>query len=172
MKKILLNTVDSTSKNYKKYSALIDDEDFELVNKYKWSVKTDRSGYVFTAYTRTNNIPRKIIYMHNLIMNKLNIGHIDDNGLNNQKYNLQVRTKEQSRWSQIKRSKTKFIYKGVGITKYITKKGITIRYPAAIQCKGKDYFIGNFKTPEDAAKAYNEKALELFGEFAHLNEIN
>lgn len=32
--------------------------------------------------------------------------------------------------------------------------------------------LGLFTCKEDAAKAYNEKALEIFGEFAHLNKID
>ena len=36
----------------------------------------------------------------------------------------------------------------------------------------KCYFLGRYKTKEEAALAYNEKALELHGEFAKLNEVS
>jgi hypothetical protein len=31
--------------------------------------------------------------------------------------------------------------------------------------------LGRFATPEDAARAYNTAAIELFGEFSHLNTV-
>lgn len=38
--------------------------------------------------------------------------------------------------------------------------------------KGVDrYFLGSFETEEEAALAYNQKAIELFGEHAYLNEV-
>lgn len=45
MREILLSTR-KKRKYYKMFSALIDDEDFERVNKYFWSVKHDSyTGY-------------------------------------------------------------------------------------------------------------------------------
>lgn len=45
------------------------------------------------------------------------------------------------------------------------------KYVASIVKDRKKHHIGLFKTEEEAAIAYNEKAIELFGEFAYLNEI-
>jgi len=32
-------------------------------------------------------------------------------------------------------------------------------------------YIGRFETPEEAARAYNKKAIELYGEYAKLNVV-
>lgn len=53
-------------------------------------------------------------------------------------------------------------YRGVSIT----KSGKTFQ---AQITKGKTFHIGTFKTEEDAAKAYDIKAIELYGEQAKLN---
>ena len=38
-----------------------------------------------------------------------------------------------------------------------------------MRAHGKNHYMGVFKTEIEAAKAYDEKALEMFGEFAGLN---
>ncbi len=45
------------------------------------------------------------------------------------------------------------------------------KWVAQIQYKGKQTYLGLFKKEDDAAISYNVKATELFGEFAHLNEV-
>jgi len=45
------------------------------------------------------------------------------------------------------------------------------KWQAGIGFEGKMIAIGLYKQKEQAALAYNEKALELFGEFAYLNEV-
>jgi hypothetical protein len=59
--------------------------------------------------------------------------------------------------------------KGFSKHKGITKNGSKFR--AAIKKDHVLYTIGTFKTEEEAVEAYNNKALELYGEYAKLNEI-
>lgn len=73
-------------------------------------------------------------------------------------------TQKQNLMNKKKYPRNKSGYKGV--SPY--KGGKSWR--AIIAKDGKDYYIGNyFKTKEDAARAYDVKAKELFGEFAVLN---
>jgi hypothetical protein len=37
---------------------------------------------------------------------------------------------------------------------------------------GREYFLGSYEKSETAARAYDRKALELFGDFARLNFPN
>jgi hypothetical protein len=79
------------------YFALIDDSDFDLISNYNWTANTSDG---IRYYARTSKSP--LIYMHFMIMGKelANyerdhvIHHIDDNGLNNQRHNLQIVTRE------------------------------------------------------------------------------
>lgn len=90
------------------------------------------------------------------------IDHIDGNKLNNRRSNLRAASRAENT-----RNRTTTIassgYKGV----WKKSKG----WIAGITCGGRRHDLGKFDTPEEAAKAYNEAALRLFGEYAHLNEI-
>ena len=45
------------------------------------------------------------------------------------------------------------------------------KYYAYIQINGKTKSLGRYARADDAARAYNNKAIQVFGEFAKLNEI-
>lgn len=67
------------------YTALIDEEDWELVSKFRWYAKKDP----YTVYAAAKG---GSILMHRLILGLKYSDqhgiHLDDNGLNNQRYNL------------------------------------------------------------------------------------
>ena len=76
------------------YIVLIDEEDYEKVSKYKWSV----SDYCNTKYCLTSikiDGKRTTLKLHRFLMglekgDKLMINHKDRNGLNNMKSNLEI----------------------------------------------------------------------------------
>jgi hypothetical protein len=66
--------------------------------------------------------------------------------------------------NQKKVNHNKYGYKGVFKTYN--------RYQSKISYNKKNIYIGNFETPESAALAYNQKALELYGKNAYQNKIS
>lgn len=145
--------------------ALVDDEDFDYLNQYKWYA--NRFKYTFYAIThrRINKYDHKI-YMHRLIMNpgrEIHIDHKDRNGLNNQKNNLRIATYSQNNCNR----------KGSGASQYL---GVSIRrngkFTARIKADGYYKNLGVFDNEIDAAIAYDNAAKIYHGEFANLNIKN
>jgi len=88
------------------------------------------------------------------------VDHRDGNTLNCQKSNLRKCTKAQNRRNSPPRCQSGF--KGVRIVR-------SDKYYAAIDINGRTKTIGSADTAEGAARIYDAKALELWGEFAWLN---
>ncbi len=92
------------------------------------------------------------------------IDHINHNGLDNRKANLRAVSMTQNNWNRRKqRGEFTSRYKGVHFDKESGKWG------SSIKCKGKQIIIDWFDDEVSAAKAYDKKAKELFGEYAYLN---
>ena len=152
-------------KNRGKYVALVDDEDFENLNQYRWSANKHRNAFYAVRYISVDG-KEASRYMHVEIMGKKGIDHIDHNGLNNQRSNLRFCTLRQNQMNRQKQENASSIYKGVHLYKPNGK------WQARIKINGKNASLGSFALETDAALAYNAKAIELFCEFACLNEIN
>ena len=93
------------------------------------------------------------------------IDHIDGNGLNNQRKNLRACTRAENVRNRKKPKLNKEKY--MGIRTYNGKRKTS--YRAIIGHNRKVYHLGMFASPEDAARAYDKKAVELFGKFARVN---
>ena len=148
--------------------ALVDDGDFEWLSKFKWhALKRGNVFYAGRSSPRDNGKKRMII-MHREILGLKpgdpGVDHRDGNGLNNRRENLRRATKSQNAMNQQKTRGTSR-FKGVRWHKDCKK------WTAEIKFDGKKKHLGLFNTEEEAAKAYNRKAEELFGEYANLNEL-
>lgn len=148
-------------------TALIDDEDFESLSKFKWHAYKNRNKwYAKRALPKNGKHDKQHgVKMHRVILNvsdsKTQVDHINGNGLDNRKENLRPATIAQNTQNRDRTVKNKSGYKGV------RQRGK--KWTATIAWNGKQYYIGTFKTKEEAAKAYDTAALKIFGEFARLN---
>lgn len=148
--------------------ALVDGEDYEELNQFKWSFSQMRN----LKYAMRGSCvggKRKTIYMHRQILNPPHNIHIDhDNGcgLDNRRANLRLATSAQNLWNQRKIT-TAFSSKYKGISWVQRDK----RWRVSIMCNGKRKYIGSFVSEADAAKAYNEVAQKYYGKFARLNDV-
>ena len=139
--------------------AIVDNEDLRLLNGYKWSLVTKSQ----LRYAR-RAVGKKSVYMHRVIMNApagVQVDHINGNGLDNRKANLRLCNYAQNQQNRRKRRRATSLFKGVGWHDN--------RWRARITVNGKQIEIGRFKSEFLAAEAYDQKAVELFGEFANLN---
>lgn len=164
MKEIILNTVYKSRPNYKKYKALVDDEDFERVNKLKWHTQILPN----TIYAATRLKGNSKIYLHTFLTGFTITDHKNGDGLDNQRHNLREATKSQNNTNKRKTIKTAKIqskYRGVHWQIHRNK------WNAEIACNGKKYYLGTFDSEDEAGLAYNERAKELHGEFAWLNKV-
>ncbi len=149
--------------------ALVDNEDYEKVNQYKWHIGYNKKSRTFYALRSQYNKKEKrdiTIRMHRFIVNAKKgemVDHKKHNGLDNRKSNLRIVNNSQNQMNKRRHKNSTSKYKGV----YRFNKN---KWRALIACNKIKHHIGLFINEIEAAKAYNKKAIELFGEYAYLNK--
>ena len=136
---------------------IVDDEDYEKVSKYRWCLTTDGRPH-------TNAGKKGYFYLYHLILERkagFVIDHANNDPLDNTRKNLRYATYSENNVNRESRRSNRF--RGV----YPNHD----RWMAQIKSKKVFYYLGTSDTPEEAAKAYNESAKELHGEFARLNRL-
>jgi len=136
---------------------LVDDEDYEWLNQWKWH-------YTHYGYAARRSERHVIVLLHRLVLcapKGSEVDHANGDRLDNRRVNLRFCTRSQNNankrltWGRSK-------YKGV----WLQQPG---RWVSEAKKDGVKHRMGTYDTEEDAARAYDEAAKKLFGEFARLN---
>lgn len=143
----------------------VDDEDFEKLNQHKWYLH--HNGYAARSARTEDGTKQTTILMHRVLMDatgKIQVDHINQNKLDNQKKNLRKVEQHQNLWNCGMRSSNTTGYKGVSIEKR------TGKYVVYIDINKQRKYLGTFDNKEKAALAYNEAAKSR-GDLTYLNPV-
>lgn len=129
--------------------AIVDDEDYEELLKFKWSARRDPNTYYAVSHTLTACRKRRGIRMHRVIIAPpigMEIDHINGNGLDNRKENLRIVTRRQN--SQNKHTPKTSHFPGVNWDK---SRG---KWATRIKVNKNFYSLGRYGNEETAARVY------------------
>lgn len=135
-----------------------------------------RNGLTFNGTSRKEDqccvveVKGRLLYIHHIVWFLFHnnwpdtfIDHIDGNRNNNWPDNLRAATNiENSQNTRKTSKKTTSQYKGVSFNRGKIQKP----WRTYIKQNGQSLYVGSYATEEEAARAYDAKAKELFGEFA------
>ncbi len=141
--------------------AIVDAEDYDRLAQHKWCAVKGRDTFYAQRFK-----DGKIVGMHREIMRApkgMMCDHRNHNGLDNRKSNLRLCTSAQNQYNKRPKKGCTSRYKGVFL------RSDCKRWRAKIGFNRKWIHIGDFDNQMEAAMAYDDKAIELFGEFAWLN---
>lgn len=170
---------------------VFDRDDYEKVNERAWHVSSD--SYIgSTFYTNDDVKNKKELYMHNLVMGRLEypgkgaketVDHINRIGFDNRKENLRIVTQSQQNMNQTTRTRNITLPEGCEIVPEDIPRHIW--YIKANGAHG-DRFAIEFKTEalcwkttsskkislKEKLQQAKEKLQELYTQYPHLNPFN
>lgn len=150
--------------------AIVSDEDAEIESYGNWVAH--KSGNHFYACYRGSTANRPRTWMHALVLERilnrsLKKGeipdHINGDKLDNRRENIRLASRSQNEANKPPRGNCSSRFKGVC---WDREKGL---WRCMITINKRRIHIGYYKEEEDAAKAYNSKAKDIFGPFARRN---
>ena len=142
--------------------AIVDDEDYERISAHKWSFQN--GGYAVRTEKHGNS--HHVILMHRVISGAREgqqVDHIDHNTLDNRKSNIRVCSPSQNHGNRGLNKNNTSGYKGVA------KSVGCSTWRAYIAIDYRQISLGSYRSPVEAAMAYDKAAQEYFGEFASFN---
>ncbi len=148
----------------KGFITIVDEEDYDNLIKYRW--------YYSNGYASNYKLGALHRFIMNIKSDEINnrssifIDHINGDKLDNRKSNLRICNNSKNSQNRFKtRGKSK--YKGVVWDASHDAWIVRIKPE-----RGPRIYLGLYRDELEAAKAYNNKAIELFGEYANINVID
>lgn len=149
--------------------AQVDEEDYQALSVYTWCAHKDHKQDTWYAQrqVRLEGAQRQTtVLMHRVITrapNGVPVDHRSGDGLDNRRANLRLAGDGGNQQNRRRNRRATNAYKGVTFHKK------TQKWQAQIRHQNRTHYLGLHRTPEDAARAYDCAARELFGEFARPN---
>ncbi len=158
-----MKLIDCSTPKHPNTFTMVDDEDFEWLNQWKWGVGACKGKL---RVSRSASNPRRPIKLHRAIMEAPDgvlVDHINGNTLDNSRTNLRLCNNSQNGCNKHAR---------IGVVGFlgVYKRGARFYAQITIGFRKKKW-LGVFDTAAEAALAYNEAAKIQHGEFANLNII-
>jgi hypothetical protein len=154
--------------------ALVDDEDYEYLSKWKWCAARqhgNRRGIyaVRATYTKlAGGAKRGLMRMHRQILGendmKMHVDHVDGNGLNNQRSNLRICTPSENLRNRPAAIGNKTGLKGISQDKHG-------KFVASLKVNGEFIYVGYFTTINEAIPEYNKASEKHHGEFGTQHKL-
>lgn len=144
----------------KGYLAVIDTDDVSLIASYNWCALVTKT----TVYA-VRREKGQMFFMHRELLKPApdrKVDHKDTNGLNNRRKNLREATHQENMFNTRKKSRKSTNEKGVTFLKSRQK------WKAQIMLDGKNKWLGDFATKEQAVAAYAEASNLHHKEFSRL----
>ena len=145
--------------------ALVDDEDFDFLNQWKWMCS-------FAGYAVRNggfkDGKQQTVYMARVILNtpkNMDSEHANLNRLDNRKDNLRNATESQNNWNKNK-------YNGDHHSRFKGVSWFRNKWIAYININSKRKHLGYHDNEIDAAMAYNEASIAHHGVYGRRNIIS
>ena len=145
---------------------IVDPADEEELKRHRWHVvETSPGKFYVTCSMKDREGMRRTTYLHRHLMNARKgeeVDHINGNGLDNRRANLRIASRAEN-CRNTRRTTGKSGFRGVYATRNKEKWQCRINHNGSLQ------YIGTFSSAIEAAKAYDNAARRMHGEFALLN---
>jgi hypothetical protein len=158
--------------------AIVDDDRYTLVMRFKWHAAKSRHSHIWYARTNYRRPDGKhtLLDMHRYIMNASPgqiIDHCNGDGLDNRDDNLRICTHRDNMRNRRSHGSDKTSrYAGVSAVEQARGRVLVAQMSDTGQLSRNGTprkFIGVFMDEDMAARAYDEVAIKMYGTFANTN---